>query len=379
MTAHQHHLAGGGAPTGPRVVVVGATGNKGTALVRALAEEPAVASVLGLARRLPDWHPPKTDWATVDLAGGPEDTAGHTEADPVRRKLAEHFRGAAAVVHLAWLFQPTRDPAVTWRTNVLGTLRVMAAVADAGVPALVYASSVGAYAPGPKDRAVDESWPTHGWPGAAYSREKAYLERALDAFEERHPRLRVVRLRPGFVFQRQSASQQRRLFAGPLVPGRLVRPGLLPAVPDLPGLRFQALHAEDAAAAYRLAVLRPVRGAFNLAADPWVDATTLARLLHARVVHLPSGPVRGALAAAWRLRLVPASPDLFDAVLRVPMMDTGRAREELGWVPRHSAEAALAEFLEGLRHGAGMPTAPLASRVRGGRVGEAATGVGGRP
>ena len=82
------------------------------------------------------------------------------------------------------------------------------------MPALVYASSVGAYSPGPKDRAVDEGWPTHGWPGASYTREKAYLERVLDAFEARHPGVRVVRMRPGFIFKRESAHEQRRIFGG---------------------------------------------------------------------------------------------------------------------------------------------------------------------
>ena len=53
------------------------------------------------------------------------------------------------------------------------------------VGAVVYASSVGAYSPSPKDRAVDEGWPTDGWPSAAYIREKAYLERVLDGVEER--------------------------------------------------------------------------------------------------------------------------------------------------------------------------------------------------
>ncbi|MFC7467934.1 NAD-dependent epimerase/dehydratase family protein [Actinomadura keratinilytica] len=111
-------------------------------------------------------------------------------------QLLRLFEGADAVVHLAWRFQPTRDAAVTWEANVLGSLRVFEAAATVGVPALVYASSVGAYAPGPADgHRVDESWPTHGWPGAAYTREKAYLERVLDTFERDHLDMRVVRMR----------------------------------------------------------------------------------------------------------------------------------------------------------------------------------------
>jgi UDP-glucose 4-epimerase len=348
-----------------RVVVVGATGNVGTSLVQALGDEPGVSSVLGLARRRPAWSPPKTDWVAADMATD---------------DLTPHFRGADAVVHLAWLFQPTHDPQATWQANVGGGIRVFDAVASAGVPALVYASSVGAYSPGPKDRRVDESWPTHGWPEAGYTREKAYLERVLDVLERDHPELRVVRLRPGFIFKRESAAQQRRLFAGPLVPGRLARPGLVPVVPDLPGLRFQVMHSLDAAEAYRLAILRDVRGPFNVAAEPVVDAARLAELLHARTVRPPLGVVRSALAAAWHLHLVPASPQLFDAVLRLPLMDVTRARTELGWSPRHTSMDALRELLEGLRQATGMPTPPLQARA-GGRLRqrEIGTGVGSTP
>lgn len=336
-----------GAGDGLRVVVVGATGNLGTSVVKALSGHPGVASVLGIARRVPGWHPDGTNWAAVDVdPGGPD--------------LVSHFAGADAVVHLAWKFQPTHDPVTTWQTNVLGSIRVFDAAAAAGVPALVHASSVGAYSPGPKDRRVDESWPTHGWPQAAYCREKAYLERYLDAYEYRHAAMRVVRMRPGFLFKRESASQQRRIFAGRLLPVQLVRPSLIPAVPDLPGLTFQAMHTDDAATAYREAVTRPVRGAFNLAADPPLDATGLARILEARPLRVPLPPVRAALSAAWRMRLVPASPDLFDAVLRLPLMDASRARSELDWQPRYTAVEAVQEFLDGLRTRAGMDTAPLA-------------------
>lgn len=347
-----------------RVVVTGASGNVGTSVVEALSADGAVGSILGLARREPRWTCPKLDWACVDVA-----------ADDLDRHLA----GADVVIHLAWLFQPARDPVTTWQTNVLGGIRVFEAAVRTGVPALVHASSVGAYSPGPKDSRVIESWPTHGWPGAAYTREKAYLERYLDGFVQQHPGTRVVRMRPAFLFKRQSASEQRRLFAGPLFAGGLARPALIPFVPDLPGLRVQALHTDDAAEAYRSAALGDADGAFNLAAEPVVDASVLAELLDARTVRLPRWAVRGPLSAAWHLHAVPAAPGLFDAVLRLPLMNSDKARRTLDWTPRHSATEAVEEFLAGLREGAGMPTPPLTPRVRGGRLHELRTGVGERP
>lgn len=345
-------------------MIVGATGNIGTSLIEALGREPAVTAVVGLARRRPSWEPVKTTWAATDM----------THDDLVHR-----FRGADAVVHLGWIFQPTHDPVRTWRTNVLGSLRVFEAVAEAGVPALVHASSVGAYAPGPQAGFVDESWPTHALPTAAYGREKSYLERILDTFEVEHPGVRVVRMRPAFIFKRTSAPQQRRLFAGPLVPGFLARPSLVPVIPDLPGLRLQALHSVDAADAFRRAVIGDVRGAFNVAADPVVDAHGLARLLGARVVRVPTGLVRSVVAGAWHLRAVPASPTLLDLALSLPAMDTTRARTELGWDPTVSSLDALGAFLEGLRSRADEDTPPLRADA-GGRLRwrEFATGVGGR-
>ncbi|GCB43629.1 SDR family oxidoreductase [Streptomyces sp. NL15-2K] len=338
--------------TGSRIVVTGATGNVGTSLVRLLSEDPEVGSVLGMARRIPEWAPAKTDWSGIDLASDQAD-------------LVKEFEGADAVVHLAWAFQPTHDPAATWRTNVLGTMRVFDAVAAAGVPALVHASSVGAYSPGPKEQAVDESWPTHGWPDAAYCREKAYLERALDTFEREHPGVRVVRMRPAFLFKRESASEQRRIFGGRFLPGPLARPELLPFLPDIPGLRVQALHTDDAAKAYRLAVHSDVRGAFNLAGEPPVDAELLGEMLDARPVRLPRTAARSAIAAAWGLHLLPASPHLFDAVLRLPLMDCTRARTELGWRPEHTATEVLEEFLQGVQQGAGTRTEPMKGRKVG--------------
>lgn len=346
-----------------RVVVTGATGNVGTSVVSALLADPGVTEVVGIARRLPEQAVPGVEHVAADLA---ED------------ELLPHLRGADAVVHLAWLFQPTHDPMATWRANVIGSSRLFEAAASALVPSLVHASSVGAYSPAP-GRMVDESWPTHSSPSAGYGREKAYVERLLDTVEARHPEMRVVRLRPGFIFKAEAATAQRRLFLGPLTPGSLARPGLLPVLPLPPELRFQALHTDDAAEAYRLAVTSDVRGAFNLAAEPVLDGPALAGVLGARYVPVPRLLVRGALAAAWHAHLLPADPKLFDLVLGLPLLDTTRARTLLGWNPRWSGADALSEMLHGLAGGAGGPTPPLAGDSAAGRLHEVATGIGERP
>ncbi|MDQ4040692.1 MAG: NAD-dependent epimerase/dehydratase family protein, partial [Actinomycetota bacterium] len=203
------------------------------------------------------------------------------------------------------VIQPSRDRAATYGINVGGSARVFRAVADAGVPALVYASSVGAYSPGPKDRAVDESWPTDGVKTSFYARDKAEVERVLDRFEAEHPAVRVVRLRPGLKFKREAGAEVRRYFAGPFLPSPLVRRGLIPVIPDVPRLRFQAVHTDDVAEAYRLAVVGDAEGAFNVAADPVLDPAELARVLGARTVPCPAGVLRAVADATWRLRLQP--------------------------------------------------------------------------
>src|SRR4051794_6539171 len=201
-----------------RVVVIGASGNVGSSVLRSLQGEDRVREVVGIARRLPSMQLPKVRWAQADIA--------HDDLRP-------HLQGADCVVHLAWLIQPSRDERLTHMVNVEGSARVFEAAADAGVPAIVYASSVGAYSPGPKDRAVDESWPTHGIASSFYSRHKAAVERILDSFEAAHPGVRVVRLRPGLIFQREAASEIRRYFVGPFLPDPLLRRGLIPIVPRM--------------------------------------------------------------------------------------------------------------------------------------------------
>ena len=347
-----------------RVVVTGATGNIGTSVVRALAAHERIESVVGIARRRPAASPGKVEWRQADVA---------------RDELEPLFAGADAVVHLAWRIQPSHRQRDLWLTNVHGSSRVFAAAAAAGVSALVYGSSVGVYSRGSKHERVDESWPRNGVRSSFYGRHKAEAEWRLDAVEAANPGLRVVRMRPGLVFKREAASAVRRLFAGPLLPTPLLLPGLLRVLPDVPGLRVQGVHADDVARAYVEAVVRDVEGAFNLAAEPVLDATTVAAELGARRVRVPARPVRRLAALSWRMHLQPTPPGWLDLGRGVPLMSSERARLELGWEPRVSSLEALLEVVAGMREGAGGPTPPLDPDAGGpARLGEVLSGIGAR-
>jgi UDP-glucose 4-epimerase len=348
-----------------RVVVVGATGNVGTSVLRSLEKEEGVESVLGLARRLPGLSMPKVEWAA---------------ADAVSDDLVPHFRGAGAVVLLAWIIQPSRDLDKQWMVNVEGSTRVARAVQEAGVPSLLYASSVGAYSPGPKDRRVDESWPTGGIPTSYYGRHKAEVERRLDRFEQEAPDVRLVRMRPGLVFKKEAAEGIRRLFAGPFFPSVLANPALINVIPDIENLRSQVVHSYDVGEAFRLAIVNEyARGPFNLAAEPDLDAGEIGRILDARTVPMPARLARAGAGLSWALRLQPVPPGWLDLSRNVPIMDTTRARTELGWSPRYSADETLLDVLEGLRTGSGLDTPPLSPSTGGPfRIREILTGVGGR-
>ena len=336
-----------------RVVIVGATGNAGTALVRRLRNETDV-ELAGVVRRLPPATEPydAVDWHSCDI-GAPD----------AAQRLTEIFRGADAVVHLAWQIQPSHDQRRLFRTNVLGSRAVIEGVLRAGVPTLAYASSVGVYAPGPKDAYVTEQWPRTGVPGSSYSRHKSLVEGLLDRVESDHPTLRVVRLRPGLIFQRDIGTEIGRYFAGPLLPARLLRFGRIPVIPSHPGLRVQAVHADDVADAYARALRSDVSGAFNVAAGPVLDPTVAAEAFHGREVPVPGFVLRTAADLSWRLRLQPVDVGWVRLGLAAPLMSCDRIKAELGWRPLVDAVHTLKELVAGLADRAHTDSPPLSGNA----------------
>jgi UDP-glucose 4-epimerase len=333
-----------------RIVVTGATGNIGSALLRALSHHENHEVVAVVRRTVAQPVGVGTvEWVQADLS-----------QDCVPR-LTEAFRRADAVVHLVWGFQPSHDVAYLERLGVGGTRQVAEAVASAGAPHLVHLSSIGAYSPRTGPAPVDEGYPTDGIPGSPYSAHKSAAERVLDAFEAEHPDTVVTRIRPGIVGQRSAGSALLRYGLPALVPAVALR-----AVPVLPldrRLAIPMVHADDVADAILRVLTLRAGGAFNLAAPTPITVAHLAAALGARHVQVPASVVRRAAELSWRAHLQPVDPGWIDMAYQVPLLDTARAESVLGWEARADAPEVLEEVVAGMRSRASDATAPLRRRT----------------
>lgn len=330
-----------------RIAITGATGNVGSALVRRLVAD-ARHEVVGIARRLPaEDGTGVVEWHRADL----------TE-DADRPALVAALRGADAVVHLAWGFQPSHRIDHLERLGVGGTPRVLDSVVEAAVPHLVHQSSVGAYSPKRDLAPVDESYPTGGVPSSPYSRHKVAAERLLDSFEAAGSTV-VSRMRPGIIGQRRAASSLLRYGVPALVPARALQ--RVPIVPLDRAMVIPMVHADDVADAIVRCVEDRAPGPFNLASGA-VTVDDIAAALGGRHVQVPAGVLRAAASASWHARLQQVDPGWIDLARHAPALDAGRAARTLGWVPSRSAVAVLEEVVDGMRERASGDTPVLRER-----------------
>jgi UDP-glucose 4-epimerase len=325
------------------VVVTGASGNVGAGVLRALALHLPHAEIVGVCRRPPTEGRiyERVRWHAVDLSSPSATTL-----------LEPAMRGADVVIHLALAVQPVRDVDYLYRANVLGTHALLRAIATAGVHQMVYASSLGIYAPGATEP-VSESWPDTGQETSTYSQHKVMVERTLDRFELEHPEIAVARFRPTVVVQREAAWLIRSLYLGPFVPLaalKLLRRRLIPVLPLPKGIALQFVHADDVGDAVIRLIRHRARGSFNVAADS-LDSDSIAELVGARAVNVNPRTVRRLISALSRARLVALTPGWYDVATNTPLMDTSKARHELGWVPTRSSTTCAQELIDGLADG----------------------------
>lgn len=326
-----------------RIVVTGASGNVGAGVLRALAANEPSAEVVGVCRRPP---------AGGDLYKGVRWHAVDLSAPDAAAALAPAMAGADVVIHLALAIRPVWDRQYLYRANVAGTRAVLQAMTAAGVTQLIYASSLGAYAPHPSGP-VSEEWSTEGQPQSTYSRHKVMVERLLDDFERRHPDVTVARFRPTVVVQREAAQEIRSLYMGPLVPRAafgVLRRRRVPVLPLPKGLSLQFVHADDVGDAVHRLMRSRSRGAFNVAADI-LDSAALAGLVGARPVPVNPGLMRGIIRSLNAFRVVAVTGGWYLVATNSPLMDTSKVRRELGWEPKWSSTDSARELIDGLAEG----------------------------
>jgi len=318
------------------VAVTGPTGDVGRATMRALERSPDVAAIRAMGRRHVD--PAEEGWRKTTYVQG----------DVLDREAVERLvEGADAVVHLAFAIMGAGG-VEGHRVNLEGSRNVFAASVAAGVSRLVYTSSVAAYGFHPDNPPLlREDVPPRGTSAHAYSAEKAEVERLLGDVT-RGSATAVYAFRPCIVAGPDALMLIESIpyvQVGERTP-EAVRwllesvPVLKPVIPDN-GVRFQLVHHDDVASALRAATLGRGRpGVYNLAGPGELTMRDLAEDLGWYAIPVPELAVDAAAELA-RLPFVPEKAQWVNA-LRVPvLMDTAKARRELGWRPRYGARETL--------------------------------------
>jgi nucleoside-diphosphate-sugar epimerase len=322
------------------VAVTGPTGTFGAGLVPLLQADDRVRRIVGIARR--PFDPAERGWTKMEYRRG-------DVRDP--SALQEAFAGADVVVHLAFLITGNATRETTRAINVDGTLNVFRAAAAAGARRFVYASSVAAYGWHPDNpERIAEDWPVRPAARLFYAQEKAELEQLLDAESATTPGLALYLLRPPIVLG-PNAVGAKDVLPGPLAPiGRRLfgRPRRLPvSVPVVtPEFRLQFVHQEDVGRALQLCVVAAgPPGAYNIAGDGVLTAADVAREFGALPIPVPAAPAQLAARAVARLPFLPPAAEWVEAASRPVIMDTAKAKQQLGWRPRYTGWEALRDTL----------------------------------
>jgi nucleoside-diphosphate-sugar epimerase len=324
------------------VAVTGPTGTFGFGLLPLLEEDPRIGQVVGVARR--EFDPAEHGWTKLTYRRG-----------DVRDQavLEEAFAGADVVVHLAFLIAGADGSDEARAINVEGTRNAFRAAVAVGAQRFVYASSASAYGfHADNPIGMDEEWPTRPAEHMFYAQEKSELEDALAELAEQHPAMGLYLLRPPVVIGPhmvggKSALAERLMppvLAAARAAGRLPVPIPVP-VPDLP---LQVVHEADVGSALVQCIVGAgPPGAYNIAADGILTGADIARELGLRPVTLGAGLLqRGARrVASLPLPIAGQVTGWAEAVSHPVILDTAKAKRDLGWTPRWSALDALRDTI----------------------------------
>lgn len=291
------------------IAITGASGQLGTRILQKLLEDPALTEVRAIDLAPPSVRDPRVQHHRLDIR------------DPGLDAL---FAGCDAVFHLAFVVLGYLPRHEFDAINVGGSENVFEAAARAGVPYLLYTSSIAAYGvlPGHPDP-IDERTPLRHQRDFPYASAKFEVEAFLDGFERRNPAMKITRLRPVIVLGPggkgpTDASLRKHLWVS-------TSRHAMPIVWE-----------NDVAQAAALAFQQRAHGAFLLAADEPLPGPQLAAAAGWSCIRIP--PRLRRLAGRALARSAPRRAPRIDPgwllYLDVQMRATSRkAREELGWKP----------------------------------------------
>lgn len=313
----------------PGVLITGASGYIGRKLVRALANEEGLGSVLATDVRIAeeDERLPGIRYEGCDVR----------DAERTRHLVAEH--GVDVVVHLASIVTPGRDssPQLEHDVDVGGTRNVLDACLAAGVGKLIVTSSGAAYGYHPDNPEwLDEDDAVRGHESFAYARHKRLVEEMLAEARRDHPEMGQLVFRPGTILGEGVDNQITALFAKPVVLGVLGTP-----VP------WVFIWDEDVVACLVRGIREPVTGVYNLAGDGTVSMRDLARRMGRPYVALPARFLRGTLTTLRLFGLTRYGPEQVDFLRYRPVLSNRRLKEEFGYTPRKTSSEVLDFWLEG--------------------------------
>lgn len=320
------------------VAVTGPTGEIGISAVEALERLPEVDRIIGMARR--PFDPAAHGWTRTEYRRG-----DITDRDAVDALVAD----ADVVIHLAFIIMGSREECA--RVNLEGTRNVFEATVAAQRPRrLVYTSSVAAYGyHADNPRPITEDVPTRGSPEHYYSQQKADCESALVEITA-DSSLEVFVLRPCIVAGPKATALADAMpwnqLPGPVKRVTQALPLLKPPFPD-PGTPLQLVHHDDVAAAIALAATTSAPpGAYNIAADGVMSMSDVADALGACPVRIPKVAVSAASEIVARLPFVPSVLEWLHVGRTSVVMDTSKAKTELGWTPKYTAAETLSALAD---------------------------------
>jgi nucleoside-diphosphate-sugar epimerase len=303
------------------VAVTGISGYLGQRLLSLLDADASVERIVGVDLAEPELVSSKLEFHPLDV----RDT-----------RLGKVFSGADTVVHLAFVLNPMRDEEQMRSINLDGTRNVLGSLE--GARKLIYPSSATVYgAHADNDFPLVETSPLRANPGFSSSAHKLATEQLIAAFAEDHHDTVVTVLRPAIVFGPNVENFISRLFEAPRV---MTVKGYAPPL--------QVVHEEDVAEALHLAVGSDLSGAYNVAADGWLDAEEVLEISGKKRVELPEAVAFSIAERAWRLGLTESPPGELDFVMHPWVVDNAKLKTA-GWKPKHSNRDALLETIESHR------------------------------